>query len=137
AAPVREGTRRTSYTAPLPREIETAPNYDTIRARPRPRACGSGPAVTRGRLFKAASRRRAQRFAATNREIMMQHVVDAVRGVPALPPFEAHLEAVNCHHNYVAQETHFGRGWSSPERVRYGPARAVWALVRGGMGAGR
>ncbi len=37
AAPVREGTRRTSYTAPLPREIETAPNYDTIPGTPRGR----------------------------------------------------------------------------------------------------
>ena len=23
-------------------------------------------------------------------------------------PFEARLEAVNCHHNYVAREHHFG-----------------------------
>jgi len=36
AAPVREGTRRTSFTAP-PREIETAPNYDTIPGTPRGR----------------------------------------------------------------------------------------------------
>ena len=34
AVPVREGTRPTGFTAPLPREIEAAPNYDTIRARP-------------------------------------------------------------------------------------------------------
>ena len=135
AAPVREGTRRTSYTAPLPREIEAAPNYDTIRARPRPRACGSGPAVTRGRLFKAAGRRRAQRFAATNREIMMQHVVDAVRGVPALPPFEAHLEAVNCHHNYVAQETHFGARVFVTRKGAVRAGRGDLGIVPGSMGA--
>jgi RNA-splicing ligase RtcB len=23
-------------------------------------------------------------------------------------PFQTHLEAVNCHHNYVQKETHFG-----------------------------
>ena len=28
--------------------------------------------------------------------------------VEELPPFEADVEAVNCHHNYVAREHHYG-----------------------------
>jgi tRNA-splicing ligase RtcB len=50
----------------------------------------------------------AQKFARLNREVMMQRVIGALRKVIA-KPFETHLEAVNCHHNYVQKETHFGQ----------------------------
>jgi tRNA-splicing ligase RtcB len=49
----------------------------------------------------------AQRFAAINREVMMEAVVAAARSL--LPPFELADVAVDCHHNYVAREHHFGR----------------------------
>jgi tRNA-splicing ligase RtcB len=39
----------------------------------------------------------------------MAAVVAAVRAVEGLPPFEAAALAVNCHHNYVARECHYGR----------------------------
>ena len=42
----------------------------------------------------------AQKFARTNREVMMQNLIAAVRAV-ITKPFETHVEAVNCHHNYV------------------------------------
>jgi len=49
----------------------------------------------------------AQDFAFANRTVMMQNVIAAARAV--LPvPFEAEVEAVNCHHNYVTRENHFG-----------------------------
>jgi tRNA-splicing ligase RtcB len=48
----------------------------------------------------------AQDFALTNRRLMMDAVVRAVRGVAGIPPFEAGLTAVNCHHNYVTRERH-------------------------------
>ena len=51
----------------------------------------------------------AQAFAMENRRLMMAAVVRAVRGVEALPPFDATLMAVNCHHNYVAREHHYGK----------------------------
>jgi tRNA-splicing ligase RtcB len=38
----------------------------------------------------------------------MQAVVRAGRFTGLLPPFDATLEAVNCHHNYVAREHHYG-----------------------------
>jgi tRNA-splicing ligase RtcB len=50
----------------------------------------------------------AQEYARINRELMMAAVVDALRACPQLPAFQARLEAVNCHHNYVARENHFG-----------------------------
>jgi len=48
----------------------------------------------------------AQAFAAENRRLMMHRVVDALRKSDALPAFDAKLEAVECHHNYVAFERH-------------------------------
>ncbi|MBB3926684.1 hypothetical protein GGR43_002404 [Sphingobium jiangsuense] len=48
----------------------------------------------------------AQDFAALNRRMMMTNVIRGLRGQIA-KPFEAELEAVNCHHNYVRCENHF------------------------------
>jgi len=50
----------------------------------------------------------AQRFAMTNRALMMQAVVEAVSKAKGMRHFKAHLVAVNCHHNYVSREHHFG-----------------------------
>ncbi len=50
----------------------------------------------------------AQDYARTNRELMMQAVISAVLSTELVPRFEATLEVVNCHHNYVALEHHYG-----------------------------
>ncbi|HRG97983.1 MAG TPA: RtcB family protein [Polyangiaceae bacterium] len=53
----------------------------------------------------------AQRFAKESRALMLAAALDALRGWAeerGLPPFEALDVAVNCHHNYVAEEDHFG-----------------------------
>jgi tRNA-splicing ligase RtcB len=50
----------------------------------------------------------AQSYAALNRRAMMGSLVAAVRATTGLPPFTVTDEVVNCHHNYVARETHFG-----------------------------
>lgn len=47
----------------------------------------------------------AQRYAMLNRKVMMQLYRAAL--APLLPPFSVEDE-VWCHHNYVAEETHFG-----------------------------
>lgn len=47
----------------------------------------------------------AQRYAMLNRKVMMQLFVEALE--PLLPAFVV-SEAVWCHHNYVAEEQHFG-----------------------------
>lgn len=76
----------------------------------------------------------AQKFAAANREVMMTRVINAMRKV-ITKPFETHVEAVNCHHNYVQRETHFGqevfvtrKGAVSAEKGRLG-------IIPGSMGA--
>jgi len=50
----------------------------------------------------------AQEFAAENRRLMMLAVIEAAKSTRMLPPFDARLMAVDCHHNYVARERHFG-----------------------------
>ncbi|QIV65763.1 tRNA splicing ligase [Mesorhizobium phage Cp1R7A-A1] len=48
----------------------------------------------------------AQDFAWENRKQMMQQTLHALREI--LPPFTVTEEAVNCHHNYISREHHFG-----------------------------
>ena len=48
----------------------------------------------------------AQDYARANREEMMDLVLEAMRR--HLPAFEVTGAAVNCHHNYVERETHYG-----------------------------
>jgi tRNA-splicing ligase RtcB len=69
----------------------------------------------------------AQRFAAANREVMMQRVIEAARTVIA-KPFQSHVEAVNCHHNYVQKGRHFGADvHTSRARARSARRPASWA----------
>jgi tRNA-splicing ligase RtcB (3'-phosphate/5'-hydroxy nucleic acid ligase) len=77
----------------------------------------------------------AQRYARTNRELMMASVLDALRGTKGIPPFSTTDEAVNCHHNYVARETHFGEDVFVTRKgaVRAGPGEL--GIIPGSMGA--
>ncbi len=76
----------------------------------------------------------AQAFARTNREIMMQNVVRAVREV--IPkPFESHVEAVNCHHNYVSREMHFGEHILVTRKGAVSARRGELGIIPGSMGA--
>jgi tRNA-splicing ligase RtcB len=49
----------------------------------------------------------AQHFARCNRELMMAATIGAMHQVID-KPFDTDTMAVNCHHNYVQQETHYG-----------------------------
>ena len=53
----------------------------------------------------------AQKFARLNRDIMMNNVLQAARACQDFPAFEVDptSKAVNCHHNYVNVEKHFGK----------------------------
>lgn len=75
----------------------------------------------------------AQDYARVNRELMMEAVLEAMSA--ELPPFQLKAQAVNCHHNYVAREAHFGREvWVT----RKGAVRAglgELGIIPGSMGA--
>jgi tRNA-splicing ligase RtcB (3'-phosphate/5'-hydroxy nucleic acid ligase) len=76
----------------------------------------------------------AQKFARLNREVMMQKLVGAVRKVIA-KPFETHLEAVNCHHNYVQKETHFGEDVFVTRKGAVSAKLGELGIIPGNMGA--
>ncbi len=64
----------------------------------------------------------AQDFAMTNRRLMMENLLRAVRDSGELPPFDTTHEVVNCHHNYVTMESHYGQ--------------VVWVTRKGAVRAG-
>ncbi len=76
----------------------------------------------------------AQDFAALNRRMMMTNVIAALRGVLA-KPFDAELEAVNCHHNYVTRENHFGQNVLVTRKGAVRAAKGVMGIIPGSMGA--
>lgn len=77
----------------------------------------------------------AQNYAFVNRKLMMENVINAIRSITSIPAFEAELESINCHHNYVEEEVHYG------EKVfvtRKGAVRAGlgdMGIIPGSMGA--
>jgi len=76
----------------------------------------------------------AQDFAALNRRMMMTNVIAALRKV-ITKPFEAELEAVNCHHNYVSRENHFGENVLVTRKGAVRAAKGVLGIIPGSMGA--
>lgn len=76
----------------------------------------------------------AQDFARRNRTVMMQNVVAAVRSVIA-KPFDASVEAVNCHHNYVQRETHFGAEVLVTRNGAVSARKGELGIIPGSMGA--
>lgn len=77
----------------------------------------------------------AQDYARLNRELMMQSFVDALRAYPRLRPFEASLEAVNCHHNYVVRETHYGEEVMVARKGAVRARKGELGIIPGSMGA--
>jgi len=76
----------------------------------------------------------AQRFARINRAIMMRHVVEAAKKVIA-KPFDAATEAVNCHHNYVSREHHYGADVLVTRKGAVSAKQGEMGIIPGSMGA--
>lgn len=75
----------------------------------------------------------AQDYARLNREVMMDRVLIAMREM--LPAFTLAKQEVNCHHNYVEREHHFGADiWVTRKgAVRAGEGEL--GIIPGSMGA--
>jgi len=75
----------------------------------------------------------AQAFALANRELMMARILDVLRR--SFTDFALGEMAVNCHHNYVAAEQHFGaKVWVTRKgAVRAGAGEL--GIIPGSMGA--
>jgi len=76
----------------------------------------------------------AQQFAALNREVMMKRVIEATKTVIG-KSFQSHVEAVNCHHNYVQKEHHFGEDVYVTRKGAVSAKMGQLGIIPGSMGA--
>ncbi len=75
----------------------------------------------------------AQDYAMTNRREMMRMILEAL--ARQLPPFVATREAINCHHNYVAVEHHFGEDLFVTRKGAIRASAGDLGIIPGSMGA--
>ena len=75
----------------------------------------------------------AQDYAMENRREMMRLVMEALKKV--LPKFGISKEAINCHHNYVARETHFGENVYLTRKGAIRAGEDELGIIPGSMGA--
>jgi tRNA-splicing ligase RtcB len=66
---------------------------------------------------------------------MMQNIVSAVRGCGLVPAFDAAVEAVNCHHNYVTWEHHYGENVLITRKGAVRARAGDMGIIPGSMGA--
>lgn len=76
----------------------------------------------------------AQDFARTNREVMMARTLQAMREVIGIA-FETHVEAVNCHHNYISREHHYGENVWVTRKGAVSARKGEMGIIPGSMGA--
>jgi len=77
----------------------------------------------------------AQRFARSNRELMMAAIIEALGRSKELPKFTHGEVAVNCHHNYVQQEQHFGEMVFVTRKGAVRAGAGDLGIIPGSMGA--
>ncbi|MDW8479471.1 MAG: RtcB family protein [Xanthomonadales bacterium] len=75
----------------------------------------------------------AQDYARLNRALMLERILAVMRR--HLPPFELTAEAVNCHHNYVAVEEHFGERLYVTRKGAIRAGEGELGIIPGSMGA--
>ncbi len=77
----------------------------------------------------------AQNFARINREVMMTAVLKAMRQLPGIRQFKADKMMVNCHHNYVNREVHFGVECLVTRKGAVRAGKDEMGIIPGSMGA--
>ena len=75
----------------------------------------------------------AQDYARANRETMMSRVLMALREIA--PPFQLSKMAVNCHHNYVQREEHFGEMIWLTRKGAVSARAGEYGIIPGSMGS--
>ena len=76
----------------------------------------------------------AQDFARQNRELMMAATLKALGEAKGIRPFELGAMAVNCHHNYVAREHHYGKDVLVTRKGAVRAAAGDLGIIPGSMG---
>ena len=77
----------------------------------------------------------AQDYAMVNRREMMRLVLDALQASKQLPAFTTTREAINCHHNYVQKEEHFGAEVYITRKGAISAQQGQLGIIPGSMGA--
>ncbi|MCP5021670.1 MAG: RtcB family protein [bacterium] len=77
----------------------------------------------------------AQTFARVNRQVMMENVIDSVSRLKGIPKFKADVQVVNCHHNYVNFEPHFGEDCWVTRKGAVSAREGELGIIPGSMGA--
>ncbi len=77
----------------------------------------------------------AQEFALTNRRLMMQGVVAAIASTGEVPEFTHDVTVVNCHHNYVSREHHYGANVLVTRKGAVRAREGDLGIIPGSMGA--
>lgn len=75
----------------------------------------------------------AQDYARANREAMLARVLHDMR--QRLPKFQLDKEAVNCHHNYVQREDHFGQSLLVTRKGAVSAREGELGIIPGSMGS--
>ncbi len=75
----------------------------------------------------------AQDYALVNRAEMMRRVLEVM--AQQLPPFKLDGEAINCHHNYVARETHGNERLYMTRKGAISARKGEVGIIPGSMGA--
>ncbi|UTW44664.1 RtcB family protein [bacterium SCSIO 12696] len=75
----------------------------------------------------------AQEYARINREEMLNLVLRAIR--PLLPAFTLMESAINCHHNYVSREHHYGEDVYVTRKGAIRAGEGELGIIPGSMGA--
>src|SRR5579871_3195441 len=77
----------------------------------------------------------AQDYARLNRDLMLARAFEALRAPQiGLPRFELSDSAVNCHHNYVARERHYGADVYVTRKGAVRAGRGELGIIPGAMG---
>lgn len=75
----------------------------------------------------------AQDYAMTNRREMMRLILKVLK--KRLPDFKVTKEAINCHHNYVSEEFHFGESVFVTRKGAIRAGEGELGIIPGSMGA--
>ena len=76
----------------------------------------------------------AQNFASKNREIMMFNAINALKKQIPIAFYTKEL-AVNCHHNYISREHHFGKDCFVTRKGAVRAEKGEMGIIPGSMGA--
>jgi tRNA-splicing ligase RtcB len=77
----------------------------------------------------------AQSYARTNRALMMSAAIEALKATLGRDDFTFDCEAVNCHHNYVSKERHFGKDVWLTRKGAVDASEGTMGIIPGSMGA--